>query len=280
MAWFYEVNLEKAEQLAAEYAAKKDCDVILMAGYLGPHTSVDLQSLALVRKTLRKEVLILLHTFGGSPHAAYGVGRFLQNTYGRVRIFVPTQCKSAGTLLAVAAHELLMTDLGELGPIDIQQTKYDQWDPSSGLVESAATEALEEIVCRLFIRLVDEIKQMGRVTFKTASGSAAAIVAGAMSPIYAQIDPLRLGEATRGLQISEKYAQRLNEGSKNLKTNDGAVDKLVRGYPDHGFVIDRQEAATIFERVGQPCEALMDPTPPRPARVILPRAGFHTLPQR
>ena len=31
-----------------------------------------------------------------------------------------------------------------------------------------------------------------------------------------------------------------------------AIEKLVTGYPDHAFIIDREEAQTLFHNVGEP----------------------------
>ncbi|MDE0348125.1 MAG: SppA protein [Gammaproteobacteria bacterium] len=255
MVWNYKVDLAQAKRLATAYGKKNDTDVVFVFGDLSSVSHWDLRTEAIRRQHRRANVLVLLSTGGGSPHAAYGAGRFLQDTYTKVQVFVPTVCKSAGTLLAIAAHELLMTDIGELGPIDIQQTRHDQWDSISGLVENAAAKSLEDVSSRLFARLVAETRRMGRVTFKTAAEAAVPIVTGALSPIYAQIDPLRLGEAARGLEISKEYAQRLNEESQNLETN--AAEKLVAEYPDHNFMIDRKEADELFKQVHAPCDALM-----------------------
>ena len=35
-----------------------------------------------------------------------------------------------------------------------------------------------------------------------------------------------------------------------------AIEKLVTGYPDHGFIIDREEAQTLFYNVEEPDGAL------------------------
>ena len=47
------------------------------------------------------------------------------------------------------------------------------------------------------------------------------------------------------MRVAMEYGNRLNRG--NLK--EGALARLISGYPSHGFIIDRDEAATLFERV-------------------------------
>lgn len=65
-----------------------------------------------------------------------------------------------------------------------------------------------------------------------------------MSPVYSQIDPMRLAEVERAIRISGDYAERI---AVNLKGD--ALPRLLAGYPSHGFVIDRREARDIFEKV-------------------------------
>ena len=44
---------------------------------------------------------------------------------GRLRVIVPDFAKSAGTLIALAADKIVMSDSSELGPIDPQFLKKD-----------------------------------------------------------------------------------------------------------------------------------------------------------
>ena len=50
--------------------------------------------------------------------------------------------------------------------------------------------------------------------------------------------------------IYNEYCKRLNRNSQNLRPD--ALEKLVSSYPDHGFVIDRTEAKTLFHHVRKP----------------------------
>ena len=111
--------------------------------------------------------------------------------------------RAGATLLAIGAHSL--GDLGEIGPIDVQRAKQDDlWESSSGLTEDAAIAALENAAWMMFQRFVVEIKGIsaGRITFKTAADVASNLVSGAFSPIFAQIDPLKIGENSRAMKIA------------------------------------------------------------------------------
>lgn len=69
----------------------------------------------------------LLHTGGGDIDAAEKLMYVIRNTVGsgRLRVIVPDFAKSAGTLMALAADAIVMSDCSELGPIDPQITLGD-----------------------------------------------------------------------------------------------------------------------------------------------------------
>ena len=90
-------------------------------------------------------VMLILCTPGGDPDAAYKMGRYIQSKYKSYQLFVPGYCKSAGTLLAIAAEEIIFSPYGKLGPLDIQMTKIDNLAGlESGLNISEAFLTLEK----------------------------------------------------------------------------------------------------------------------------------------
>ena len=254
--WTVEINLRQVEEAARAYGEERECDILLQFGQLDSKAYNRLRQSVSGGK--RKNVLLVPITWGGDAHTAYRIGRFLQREYERVLVLVPGPCKSAGTLLAVAGHELAIGDDGELGPIDVQRVRQDDlWERASGLIESSALESLGQVTWDLFEKLVTEIKDMsyGGITFKTAAEAAAPIVTGVLSPIASQIDPLKVGETARALQIAAKYANNLGRSTSNLQQM--AISRLATGYPDHGFIIDREEAKTLFRNVSAPEGALL-----------------------
>jgi Serine dehydrogenase proteinase len=69
----------------------------------------------------------MLHTGGGDIDAAEKLISVVRTCVGsgRLRMIVPDYAKSAGTLMALGADEILMSDTSELGPIDPQITLDD-----------------------------------------------------------------------------------------------------------------------------------------------------------
>lgn len=70
---------------------------------------------------------LLLHTGGGDIDAAEKLITMLRNKVGdsRLRVVVPHYAKSAGTLMALGANSIVMSDTSELGPIDPQIVRSD-----------------------------------------------------------------------------------------------------------------------------------------------------------
>lgn len=211
----------------------------------------DLRFIEFVDKQKKSdELLLILTTPGGSPDAAYKIGRYLQSRYSDFKILIPGWCKSAGTLLAISANELVFSPYGELGPLDVQMTRPDKLAGlESGLNITDAFFTLENRAKETFNDLVNQIIEgsNGIVSFPTASHSASEIVGSLYGPIFARIDPEEVGSRARAMRIGEDYGKRLNERFKNLKPN--AIIGLSQDYPSHGFVIDRTEASILFERV-------------------------------
>lgn len=65
---------------------------------------------------------LLLHTPGGDMDAAEKLITMVRNQVGTapLRVIVPDYAKSAGTLMALAADAIVMSDSSDLGPIDPQ----------------------------------------------------------------------------------------------------------------------------------------------------------------
>lgn len=197
---------------------------------------------------------VFLTTYGGDAHAAYRIARCLRHNYAEIRLVVPSFCKSAGTLIAIGASELVIGDLGELGPLDIQVSKPLEFnEQGSGLDIQQALEVTLEHSLQAFRKTLLSIRYGGRLSTKLAGDFASQVVAGIAAPLYAQIDPNRLGELQRAMQIAHEYGSRLDKYSSNLQ--EGALNRLIVKYPSHEFVIDRKEAKELFKKVGKPSNA-------------------------
>lgn len=103
---------EAVKALADEISAEMMADILFING--GIEGGIDRLVIKQVTERKRyKDVLLILTTEGGDANAGFRMARCLQSCYGRFTVVVPGWCKSAGTLICVGAHNLLIGDLGE-----------------------------------------------------------------------------------------------------------------------------------------------------------------------
>ena len=206
-----------------------------------------------ITRRRRKNILLLLVTTGGDADPAYRIARCLQTKYERFFLYVSGYCKSAGTLVASGAHELVISDHGELGPLDVQMSKKDElWEVQSGLTVMDTLSALQDNAFNAFEKffLSTKLGSSGSITMRTAAQIATEMTTGLFAPLYGQVDPLHIGEAARAMSIAGHYGRRLLSQGQNIEP--GALDFIMSEYPSHGFVIDWQEASRLFENVREP----------------------------
>jgi len=84
---------------------------------------------------------MILHTPGGLAIAALQIARALRAHPGRVTVFVPYFAMSGGTLVALGADEIVMTEHAMLGPIDPQINGM----PAASIIKVASEKPLSEI---------------------------------------------------------------------------------------------------------------------------------------
>ncbi len=248
---------DKAYLLAREISAENNQDVYLLnAEFMRP---LDFDFIKFIRENKSKEnALLILVTPGGDADVAYKIARCMQNSYQDFVVFVSGWCKSAGTLCAIGATRLVMSEDGELGPLDVQiGRKDDIVGYESGLEIDTALGSLKSYVFQQFEETMLSIiaKSDGRVSINTAAQISANLAIGLFSQIYSQIDPTKMGEVARSMMIARDYGYRLTNTADNLISENG-LDLLVSSYCSHSFVIDFREACSIFRDVKAPDEKL------------------------
>jgi len=244
---------DRLSELVKGIGQENDTDVFIYCGDLTrPHDREFLDVCPGGERT-HPNVLLLLTTYGGDASVAFRIARCLQKVYEKVSIFIHTFCKSAGTLLALGSHELIMSNKAEMGPLDVQLLKADELgERSSGLVIRDALENLQTQAYKMFQEYFIDLRVGSgqQITTKSAMEIAANLAIGLFSPIYSQVDPIRMGENQRAIRIAWEYGERIK--TDNVKKN--TISQLIMGYPDHGFIIDDEEAKSLFNIVRQPTD--------------------------
>jgi hypothetical protein len=188
---------------------------------------------------------------GGDVGAAYLVARELRRRFARLTVYVPLQAKSAAILLCLAAEELVLGALGELGPLDQQYDEKQQADfplSTSRLVPFRALEQLQRVAADTYDGLVTRILEKSGMRPFEACSKAAELTSSLYGPLYAQMDPTRIAECARGLELGMEYTLRLLRRYRPELEGEQAkkiVHTLVHAYPSHGFIIDFEELAEL-----------------------------------
>lgn len=212
-------------------------------------------------KSRRENCILFLTTFGGNPDEAYKLAKFLTNkdVYKNFILFVFDSCKSAGTAIALSADEIIMTDSGELGPLDMQIRSEESINFASTLNMLQSLELLSEQASKMFLKCLDGILSQNNsrnrtdqhcptISVKVAESVAENITKELLRPISSQIDPQQFVAVYRQAKIAQEYAERLNPEL----VGTGVIEFLLTGYPSHGFIIDRDEASDLFRHVYKP----------------------------
>jgi ClpP class serine protease len=84
---------------------------------------------------------LVLHTPGGLVLAAYQIAHAVRMHRGKITVFVPHYAMSGGTLIALAADEIVMEEHAVMGPVDPQLGEY----PAASLVKLAESKPISDI---------------------------------------------------------------------------------------------------------------------------------------
>jgi ClpP class serine protease len=84
---------------------------------------------------------LVLHTPGGLVLAATQIARAVFKRKGKVTVFVPHYAMSGGTLIALAADEVIMSEHAVLGPVDPQLGEY----PAASIVKAVHQKPIAEV---------------------------------------------------------------------------------------------------------------------------------------
>jgi ClpP class serine protease len=90
---------------------------------------------------------LILHTPGGLVLASLQIARAIGRHKGKVTVFVPHYAMSGGTLIALAADEIVMSDHAVLGPVDPQLGQF----PAASVLKVVKEKPIAEVEDRTLI---------------------------------------------------------------------------------------------------------------------------------
>lgn len=137
----------RRQQLIRDYQVAYDCNLVVLIDQILPE-SVTYFAELLHGLDPAKDLHLMLCSPGGDGETAIRLARMAQAASARLVVLVPESAKSAATILALGAHELLMGPTSDLGPIDPQVLLGDRGFVSAKDVIAAVDKAIEDVAQR------------------------------------------------------------------------------------------------------------------------------------
>src|SRR5258708_3031009 len=138
-------------EIFTTFESEQEADVFVISGTLSRTLADEVSDAIESIENLHTNVAVFLCTNGGDADAAYIIAKAFKGHYERFSLYVCGLCKSAGTLLALGATEIVMSERGEFGPLDVQLQREDNIALySSGLDLSHTLAALSEQAFDIF----------------------------------------------------------------------------------------------------------------------------------
>jgi hypothetical protein len=236
--------------ISALGAIRKEIPQFLFCDTVYPPASASVRKAVLEFKITHAdctEIDVIINSPGGLADDAYRIIRTFRKNFERVNIIVPLWAKSAATLLSLGGSKIVLDEFGEFGPLDAQLAKVRDDSPEiereSALNDEHSLRRIEtrfkEMFETIFVRLYEHKKinipkaELSHQLFENLSKF--------YEPLLQQIDPYKLGDKRRKLDIGGQYALRILLQFGSVKDQNHIrllVDFLVDGCPDHGYVID------------------------------------------
>ncbi len=169
-----------------------------------------------------KPIDLILHTPGGLVLAAMQIARAVKAHPSRVTVHVPVYAMSGGTLIALAADEIIMDNFSVLGPIDPQISGL----PAASLVEVKKEKPIAEISDLTLV-----LANMGEKALRQVKAGAVELIGDRMPAEQAAslVDKLAGGQWTHDYALTAEEAKLMG---LNVKIGiPASILNLIRLYP-------------------------------------------------
>ncbi|GBD13867.1 hypothetical protein HRbin24_01911 [bacterium HR24] len=168
---------------------------------------------------------LVLHTPGGLVLASEQIAFALARRPGKVTVFVPHYAMSGGTLIALAADELVMDENAVLGPVDPQVGQY----PAASILQAVQAKDVNELDDQTLI-----LADIARKAMQQMKQTVAELLSERMSPDDAErvATVLTSGTWTHDYPITVDQARELG---LNVRTDmPDEVYHLMELFPQAG----------------------------------------------
>lgn len=207
----------------------------------GVNTGLAQDHLPVFHELLRKfgkvrQIDLWLYTRGGDMNVPWPLLNAIYSYTEKVEVLVPFRAHSAGTLIAMGAHRIVMSPSGELSPVDpTTANQFNPRDPNNP--HSVLGISVEEVTA--FVEMAKE-----SIGIEGSSN-----LVSILQTLAKDISPIALGNVHRTyIQIREVSKKLLGLHidivKEEARVND-IIDKLTKKLYSHLHAINRREAQGI-----------------------------------
>lgn len=182
-----------------------------------------------------KKISLLLYTSGGDMLAPIRIVKLIRNHCEKFEVLVPYKAHSAGTLICLGADTIVMSELGELTPVD--PTTGHPFNPQNPANPQQKFEVSVEDLNSylLFAKEKAEVKSEQMID--------------AYKLLVEKLHPLSIGNAYRAYRMARLLTERLLWLHMDKEKDGEKVKKIIKEITGditiHAYPIDRDEAADL-----------------------------------
>jgi len=168
----------------------------------------------------RRKLLLVIHSNGGAVDSSYKIARLLRRKFEDITIFIPNVAASGATLITLTGNKIVMGEMANLTPIDIQLSY-------NGI--RVSVNSITQSLRRLEDYFKDKLPEEAPYPYRAMAE---------------KIDPLMLEEWSDYSEEIWVYLMEILRGAgytDEKKRIDLAIKIIFSKYP-HDFVITRERA--------------------------------------
>lgn len=207
-------------------------------GPVGARVAMDI--IPIISEQLRKigktdKIDLFLYTAGGDTMVPWRLVSMIREYCNTFSVLVPYKAHSAGSMMALGADEIVMSDLSEISPIDPSTANiFNPSDPTNP--QNRIPISVEDVIAYF---------DLAKNKFGIKSDEDLTKIFNKFVEANPQIHPLSLGNVNRTHNLIRLIAKRLLKSHKN-KMKDDEIEKIVEYFTEklysHTYFIGRKEA--------------------------------------
>lgn len=187
------------------------------------------------------KISLLLHTNGGQTSAAWRLVNLIRTFADELEVLIPLKALSAGTLISLGAHTVVMTKQAALGPIDPSLTH-----PLGPQVPYGNQIARVPVSVEAVRGYLDAAQKDLGITDQAA-------LASVLIDLSNKVHPLVLGEIFRSRAQIRFLAEKLIAGQvTDAEKVKKIIDFLCADSGSHDYTMNRREAEELGLKIEKP----------------------------